>query len=97
MLERLFPAEEPEPLIQPMWPEDFAEAVIKALGEQLPTTGSIRGPDGFVHDIIGDFTVCDQQWARSTPRGVAVPLDGWNRFSIAERLPVSCMVCLGER
>jgi hypothetical protein len=60
----------------------------------LPTSGSVRSPDGVVHEIVGDLTWCEQTWAsvRDARRPLAEVEAGW----VLDASPVTCMQCLGD-
>lgn len=44
---------------------EWGAALLGAIAEQLPVDGTISGPDGLVHGILGNFTACDIVWCRT--------------------------------
>ncbi len=70
---------------------DFAHAVGAALARQLPVKGSVRSPNGLVHEIIGDYTVCHIQWAAySSRQGMSIKVVDWEPCPDAP----SCLECV---
>lgn len=59
----------------------------------LPTAGSVRSPDGVVHEIIGDLTWCERTWASIREyHQLAEIEEGW----VLDSSPVTCVNCLGD-
>lgn len=71
------------------WQGIFASAV--AAGTVLPVSGSVRAPDGVVHGIVGNFTLCDLTWAIDE-RETAHPqiVSGW---AVVKGSTVTCLAC----
>ena len=72
-------------------PPSWRKQLNDALMMQLPVRGQVRSPDGLVHEIIGDHTHCDVQWAaysRKEERSLSVV--GWTVVDDA----VTCLGCV---
>ncbi len=79
--------------IRQLAPKGWVGEFDEAMAGQLPTRGHVRSPNGLVHEIIGDFTYCDIQWAAfSKKQGKSLRVIGWEPCDDK----VSCLECLVE-
>lgn len=62
----------------------------------VPINGTIQDPEGVVHDIIGDYTKCDQAWyIRSGPDERWRVNFGWT-LPKGEAVAITCMLCIAD-
>jgi hypothetical protein len=70
---------------------EWAAAAGVAKARQLPTKGSVRSPNGIVHEIVGDYTICNIQWAAYSKReGMSLRAIGWEPCDGH----VTCLECI---
>jgi hypothetical protein len=76
-------------------PPEFQARLKKAMDEQLPVKGAVRDPDGIVHEVVGNFTLCDLRWViLSVSRTTTV--EGWFGWNILDTHDVDCLECIGD-
>lgn len=74
-------------------PKDWVQHLDDAYAQQLPTRGSVRSPNGLVHEIIGEHTLCDIKWAAYSRKEQRVlKVMGWEPCEDA----VTCLECVVE-
>lgn len=66
-------------------PKTWRDAFEKAA--TLPVAGRIIGPDGLIHDVVGNFTMCDLCWCPSS-KTVA---PGWH--IVTGPAAATCLAC----